>query len=104
MKLVTRWLALLVIVALAAWIKQSGFFEFALSVIHKMGVWAVPTFLSVYILSCLFYIIFGMENYLSILQPHLNIRFIIKNFDFTTIRPTIPLNKLFSSFNTSQSF
>ena len=55
MKIMTRWLALLVIVALALWIKQSGFFEFALSVMHKMGVWAVPAFLSVYVLSCLFF-------------------------------------------------
>jgi len=46
---------LILVVAIAVWAKKSGFFEAVLSAVKSLGVWAAPSFLGIYVLSCLLF-------------------------------------------------
>lgn len=55
MKKFIKIMILISVVALAVWAKQSGFFEIIINAIQSLGMWAVPAFLAVYVLSCLLF-------------------------------------------------
>ncbi len=55
LKNISKLIILAAVIWFAVWAKRSGFFEAVLGAIHRLGFWAVPAFLVVYVLSCLLF-------------------------------------------------
>lgn len=55
MKIIFKVFILFLIVAVAIYAKQMGFFETGLKLMRNLGLWAIPAFLAAYVLSCLLF-------------------------------------------------